>query len=163
MNDRIAAASYKSLAVDQDRSNVTELKILSFRGFPVGWHYGEGVPFDNRVIQRANAWNRAAQALNFGRTGAFPGLSGEIVVTVYWRNEYLETSFEPDGTVTVSRERNSIVIYEEEGLTEYEARGKLVEFRDDTWNSSVSSIKSIFGTQRYEDSRVLPFVAQVAT
>lgn len=82
----------------------TERKIESFQTKQYGWHYGEGVAFERATIDRAISLHREVLCQGSFRTNAFPGLRGQVLVTVYHGNDYLEFSVEPDGTVAFLHE-----------------------------------------------------------
>jgi hypothetical protein len=105
----------------------THKKILSFRALKKGWHFGEGVPLDELKLTQAIELNREAVQLGFLRTNAFPGVDGEIRVTVYHQEHYLEFTIETDDTITYIHEIDNREIENREGLSLEEAKGEIKE------------------------------------
>ncbi len=115
--------------------NKTQGKIRQFIKLPIGWHFGEGVPPNEKTEQ--SALNMADRmALSGFRTDAFPGIDGEIMVTGYHNENYIEFTFEADGTVTFIREEGDEEIEYAENLTVREAKEHLKTFRDEIWKKS---------------------------
>jgi hypothetical protein len=61
----------------------TRKKIEGFARLPEGWHYGSGSPATARVIDLALRTEAMLRNAGYPKTDAFPGVSGEIVVTGY--------------------------------------------------------------------------------
>jgi len=91
-------------------------KIQSFAHFEAGWSFGEGVVFAKNTVDKATQLAKTAHTLGFHETDAFPGLNGEVMVTVYQGNEYWEFTLEPTETITFVYERDEETITYEEGL-----------------------------------------------
>lgn len=91
-------------------------KIQSFAHFEAGWSFGEGVAFAKNTLNKATQLAKTAHTLGFQETDAFPGLNGEVMVTVYQGNEYWEFTLEPTETITFVYERDEETITYEEGL-----------------------------------------------
>lgn len=91
-------------------------KIQSFAHFEAGWSFGEGVAFAQITLAKAVQLAKTAHMLGFHETDAFPGLKGEIMVTVYQGNEYWEFTLEPAETIIFVYERDDETITYEEGL-----------------------------------------------
>ncbi|MGE5446246.1 MAG: hypothetical protein ACM3SR_16895 [Ignavibacteriales bacterium] len=73
-------------------------------------------------------------------TDAFPGTNGEIMLTVYYHNYYLEFTIEPSRHITFYREMDRVEISYQEGLSIENAKTKIMEFWNEIWKSSVYSI-----------------------
>jgi hypothetical protein len=94
----------------------TIAKIQSFSDFARGWSFGEGVPFAPSILLKATQLIKTAHVLGFQETDVFPGLNGEVMVTIYLGADYWEFTIEPDETVTFAYERDDETILYEEGL-----------------------------------------------
>lgn len=70
-----------------------EDKILSFKSLKKGWHFGEGVEFNESIIQKAILLNTEAKKAGY-RTNAFPGINGEVQVTCSFYELSLEFTIE---------------------------------------------------------------------
>jgi len=138
-----------------DRISQTAQKIENFRQLPVGWHFGSGVPPTGDTIQKAIALNRVAAQVGFTKTNAFPGVDGEIQITLYDDSVYLEFTIESDGTITFVYEHDNKEILYKEKLSLDEAVRKIQELRGATWVSSELFIDSIT-TPIKGGSQVLP-------
>lgn len=149
-----------------DIPNPTIGKVYNFKNLKDGWHYGEGISFQNSTIDNAISLIKQAVKLAFYATDAFPGLDGEIMCTIYFRDHYLEFIIESDGSITFVREEGDEEVCYQEGLSLQDAKEKIKEFRNETWNIYESSIQNIIMTHENTDSRVLhsgtPEVCQVS-
>ncbi len=130
----------------------TERKIRGFKKLENGWHYGEGVAFEQSILDNAIALHQEVIHWAFFETDAFPGLNGEVVFTIYFDKHYLEFTLEPDDSVTFYQEKNGEEIYYQEGLSFQEAKVKIREFRKRVWRESESSTRYTM-TTGYVDFR----------
>jgi hypothetical protein len=88
-------------------SHPTEEKIFNFSLLKAGWNYGEGEDFSNEAIREAMELHREIIFRGFSRTDAFPGLDGEIQVTIYEGEHYFAFEREKIGTWSVTHEVNN--------------------------------------------------------
>jgi hypothetical protein len=95
---------------------ITVEKIQRFADFEVGWSFGEGVAFAQNTLNKAIQLAKTAYTLGFQETDAFPGLNGEVMITVYQDNEYWEFTLQPAETITFVYERDDETVTYEEGL-----------------------------------------------
>jgi hypothetical protein len=94
--------------------NPTIEKIQSFATYQSGWSFGEGVQFSENTVSKGIQLAKIAHTLGFYETDAFPGLSGEVMLTVYQGNEYWEFILHPDETLTFVYEKDEETkVYEE--------------------------------------------------
>jgi hypothetical protein len=132
----ISTNIYTEFSVELAASADTATKILSFGQLPVGWHYGEGGPINRNIINTAIAlfwqffWPR------FTDTDAFPGVDGEIMVTAYEGNHYVEVIVEADGTMSLTHEFEDEEMCALERRTPEEVSHKLAEVVGEIWNTS---------------------------
>jgi hypothetical protein len=94
-----------------DAMSDTPEKIISFGELPAGWHYGNGGPIDDAVIDIALDlyWHLALN--HFTHTDAFPGADGEIQLTAYHTASdgtryYIGIIIEPTGQLSLVYEIN---------------------------------------------------------
>ncbi len=139
MND----THFRFVLQEEPSYHKTHKKILGFKSLKKGWHFGEGIPPEESRLTQSIELNREAVNLGFLRTNAFPGVDGEIRVTVYHQKHYLEFTIETDDTVTYIHEVDNQEIEYETGLSFEEAKGKIKAFREKEWNLSETSIGSI--------------------
>ncbi len=141
-------------------SHPTIEKIYDFQKLEKGWSYGEGIPFQESILDDAVSLIKEAIKFAFYTTDAFPGLDGEIMCTVYYHEHYLEFIIESDRSVTFSREKDGEEICYQEGLLLQDAKDKIKGFWQETWNTtSESSIQSIIMTHDLEGSTAWRSVA----
>lgn len=124
--------------------NDTEEKILGFGFLEKGWCYLEGVSIEKHMINRAIELTRLAVSYHL-QTGAFPGLNGEILVTIYHGKHCLEFTLEPSDTVTYAHMEDEHEHAYIEKLSFSQAKKLLTEFAS-TCHKSASSIKTITTT-----------------
>ena len=138
-----------------DRIRQTAEKISGFKQLQNGWHYGEGAPPTDETVNVALALNQEAAAVGFTKTNAFPGIEGEIQVTIYHGPAYLEFTIEPNGRIALVREHDQQEIESEENLSLSSALAKIRSLKGLLWVLSESSIRSTT-TQTPELLRVWP-------
>src|SRR5258708_5865109 len=88
----------------------TEQKISRFKSLKKGWHYGEGVLIHDQAVQEAISVHHELVLRGFYETNAFPGLDGEIQITVYEDSDYFSFEREPSGDWIISHEQNGTEI-----------------------------------------------------
>lgn len=137
----------------------TVAKIQQFKKLSHGWHYGRGVAPSEETARSAGRLLIQSFALGFKETDAFPGVDGEIQLTVYQGKSYLEFTIESSGRVTAVHEEDGIEKEYAENLSFDEAVVKLKEFNNRIWKSSGLSITTILTAAR-ENSRALPLRTQ---
>jgi len=141
--------------------NATKDKILAFSNLGKDWHFGEGVPPTKEILKQAVSLSDRIAISGF-RSNAFPGVDGEIMVTVYHGKNYLEFTFEADGTVTFVREKDETEIAYEEKLTFDQAKNRLNAFgAEKIWKSLSGLSTANIMTQQEKRSiasplRILP-------
>lgn len=111
-------------------------KIRSFQDIPVGWCYGEGATFQPGIIDSATKLHSYALSKGFFETDAFPGVNGEIRITLYKDKYYLEFTIENNESITFAHEKDDNEVLYKENIT-YDDALKLIDFFwDEIWNSS---------------------------
>lgn len=139
----IEAAAYATSLVHYPQGpalrHPTEARIRGFGDLEEGWHYGEGVPFDSAILDKAVALNSQAVGSGLPETAAFPGLNGEVMVTVCDSDHYLEFIIERSGTVTFTKEVGDRELGHEERLTFEEAQARLRRHGMASWRQYDSS------------------------
>lgn len=94
----------------------TNDKLWSFVALPVGWHYGQGAAPSIELISLLVEINNQVYRLGFPKTDAFPGINGNLMLTIYYGEHLIDLTVEPNGrTCTYSYEKNGEeVAYEED-------------------------------------------------
>jgi len=134
----------------------TLLKIAEFATLESGWCYGEGIHIQKQTQFQAQELFVALFSNGIEKTDAFPGLSGEIRVTGYKNEHYLELTIEGPDCVTFLYEQNDDEFEYNENLTILQAKHKVKETIakiNSCQSLSDRSIKSI-GTSRKGDFKV---------
>ena len=91
-------------------------KIKSFQSYTKGWNFGEGQEFNKKIIKKAIDLVEFSHDCGFQEMDAFPGLNGEIMVTLYLDCEYWEFTIESEKSVTFVYEYDDEVILYKEKL-----------------------------------------------
>lgn len=141
----------------------TVRKIRGFAQLKTGWHYGEGIPFEQSILNNAIALNREAIRSGFLETDTFPGLNGEVVLAIYFADHYLEFIIEPNGSITFYYEKGDEEIAYQEGLPLQDAKEKIRQFRAEKWIASDSLTGRITTTPEGLDLTVSPLGIPDAT
>lgn len=140
--------------LEPDSLSKTDHTIKEFMFLPVGWHYGDGGPISGSVCVTAFELNRYAVEMGLSVTEAFPGINGEIMVSIYPKGHVLDFTIYPNGLIRFRHEINDEEVESEDNLTWIGALQKLNKFGNGTWNSSDSPTPSIsVGNQ--ENSKTL--------
>lgn len=138
----------------KNQINATEKKINSFRNLPVGWHYGSGIAPLAKVLDLAIKLNQWAGSMGFEATDAFPGIDGEVMLTVYDGDIYLEFSIEVDGSINYIREEGDKEIDSKEKISLHQAINYIKKIGLSKWRLSVQSTRNTM-IQGRKDSREL--------
>jgi hypothetical protein len=132
----------------------TEKKLIKFLSLPEGWHFGEGKSASEAVYDAALDLYRAMQKLNFDDTDTFPGVNGEILLEMYFGDDTLEFTIQPDTSVIFKQETHNKCVKYIKGLSQEEAKTILRNFwASRTWNLSDLSVKPSIGQAEGEDSQ----------
>jgi len=102
---------------------------------PNGWHYGDGVPPSQAVVGLALDLQVHAAIIGLMETDAFLGTNGEVRVTIYVHQIYLEFTVEPDGTISFVREDRGIETNYRPAISIDEARSILSDTGRELWAS----------------------------
>jgi hypothetical protein len=114
-------------------------KIDEYVALPVGWHYGEGVPMDQTIIDGIR--DLGYYAALFGlKADAFPLLSGGCSVAFYSGDDRMEILIDPVGPPTMVWEHGKGFDFTEEPPFALEtmenAKSCLLRFSGRSWFSS---------------------------
>ncbi|MCG8026416.1 MAG: hypothetical protein N0E59_08885 [Candidatus Thiodiazotropha taylori] len=112
-----------------DQSKTEEI-IRSFGDLEPGWDYGTGVPSPQRIVFQALAIVSAFTSNGVLVTDAFPGTDGEIVVSGYLDDNYLEFVVTLNDGIEYCRESNDVEVDEATNLTHRDAYKKIKEFME---------------------------------
>jgi hypothetical protein len=95
-----------------------------------GWCYGEGCPIDRGTVSLARELDLFAAALaqDSLQTDAFPGLNGEVMLTLYRGARYAEITIRPDRLIDCFWELWGQEAGWEEGIGASRAKDSLVDF-----------------------------------
>lgn len=104
------------MASGQPSSGATA-KINSFAGLPEGWNYGRGGPIAASIIREGHRWNEILQWAGFPETDAFPGADGEIEITGYRGDHYIEVIIETNSTISIIYEMREETVLDRRNLT----------------------------------------------
>jgi len=121
------------LAETPSQLNFTDQKIQSFGNLQRGWHFGGGVAPQMPTIETALVLNRALLRNRLLITNAFPGISGEILVTGRSGSTVIELTIEPESGITLVREVADEEVFYQEGLTLEDAVKHINSLRGESW------------------------------
>jgi hypothetical protein len=131
-------------------------KINSFVSLPVGWHYGSGTAPSAGTIKVATSMHNFFVQVGLTATDAFPGINGEIMVTAYKENYYVECLIEANGNYSVIGEENKKEFAEVYNVNESKALDTLVNVVGTICNTSGFYTHGIM-TLDETNSKALPF------
>ena len=145
------------MKVLDERENPTKDKILSFLQLSPKWHFGEGVPPSQEIVNEALMIANQATLSTFN-TDSFPGIDGEIMVTVYHKEHYLEFTVETDGSVTFFREKNNQELSYRENIPFNVAIEELDRFSEEIWKNISELFTQNILIPQETNLRASPFV-----
>lgn len=104
--------------VKKDNELTIKEQLLSYSLFKNGWNFGEGVVFDDKIINLAiDLSNVLIQKFGEKRVKPFPGSNGEILIRLYFPKDYYEFIIESDKTITFIYEKNNKEIEYKDNLS----------------------------------------------
>lgn len=118
-------------------------KLGSFRHLPAGWHYGDGGPIEQRILDAAGDVLAKLALSGFEHTDTFPGACGEVMVTAYENDHYLEIIVETDCSFGLVYEVDGQEELAEERMSQEAAFKKIDEIVGVIWNTCVFYTPSI--------------------
>jgi hypothetical protein len=116
---------FKSGILYRTFSHPTVEKILRFSELEKGWNYGEGELFATDAIKAALEFHREVIFNGHSSTDAFPGLDGEIQITIYEGEHYFAFERERSGTWIFTHEKNNEEVESHTELSFENAKEKL--------------------------------------
>jgi hypothetical protein len=141
MIDSTQTSGFFLLTADSALETQTEEKIRSFGELPQGWNYGEGGPMSEEQIEVALLLLRYAAQLGWSRTNAFPGVSDEIMLTLYKGHKYyIEITINSGSDIDLVFEKDRREEMDYEGLSVERLKRKLRLIAREVWPTSASSI-----------------------
>jgi hypothetical protein len=111
-----------------------ETKIKSFANLDNGWDYGRGGPIQPTTIRLALSWSRFLRNRGLLEIDAFPGESGEIVVSADHGDHYCEVIIEPDHTISIAYDFKGKQMYYKPNMSESDARFVILGVVRQIWN-----------------------------
>lgn len=101
-------------------------KILSFKELSEGQNYSEGVLFEDNIIHKALTSLKIIP--DYYKVNAFPGIGGEIQLSICKDIKSLEITIESDESLTIVCEINNQEIFCKENLTLEETKKQIINF-----------------------------------
>ncbi len=85
-------------------------KVHGFAKLPEGWHYGEGEPVGLEIIKQAEKFLLTAEGWGIEEANAFPGIDGQVELTLYIEDKTFAFMFELDGTISIVEETRGEIV-----------------------------------------------------
>jgi hypothetical protein len=126
------------IAIAPEVQPKTLKKIETFSDLPAGWHYGKGRAASVSTVSRAKDIFTQYVQVGFLTTDAFPGKDGEIMITGYKDNFYVECTVENNGRYSVIGEKDKALIVESTYANEGQAIDAITQVALRAWNTFVS-------------------------
>lgn len=140
-------------------NNLTDtlLKIHSFDELKSGWHFGEGNGPKKETVKLAEKICQMLHVELFCRVDAFPGIWGEIQVTAYPEDFFMEFNILENGAIElVVEDKNQHELMGFDGLNLEALKRKISFFKQQIlWRSFVYFPQNIL-TKTYLDFPALP-------
>ncbi len=127
-----------------------------FKQLSVGWNFGQGVPSTPSAARSCQLIMSFVKRLKFDDIDAFPGIDGEIQLCIYLGAETLELVFEPNGTVTITLEKDDAFQCIAENVSTNKAFQILKDFKYNRCRDYTSLISSTISPQERDGFQVWP-------
>lgn len=114
-------------------------KINSISKLSDGWNYGDGTKFSSKRVTDAEKIDNLFVQLLASPTDAFPGLAGQIMVTAYKDDYYIEYTLHDDDNFSVRADKAGATICRLNYVDQAKALSKLAWLAGQIWNTSNSS------------------------
>lgn len=111
----------------------TEMKVREYARLPEGWFFGDCQGIEKETVTISLRLLREAEHLGLHDTNVFPGGDGELLLTIYHGDYYMDLMVEPDGTVDVTVERGEEELVCREGVSLLEAISEIGAFKKLVW------------------------------
>lgn len=118
----------------------TARKLAAFKNLSHGWNYGSGCPIRDNVYDCAKGLLLYINELGLSNTDAFPGSDGDVCITAYRFDHYLEVTVEVDSSISVSYEIGDNEEFFMENLSRAAAKKALLRAVGKIWGLSDLSI-----------------------
>lgn len=116
-------------------------KLRTFEALKKGWNFGEGAEISHEAISQASALVEECFENGFFELDVFPGLDGEVRLTIYKESNYYEFTVMMN-TIVYIHEKDDIEQDCQEVLTLKSAVDIIQTIRKSEWSSSEYSIQS---------------------
>lgn len=136
--------------------NNTDIKIDSFSKLEFGWSYGEGDEIDLDIVCTAKNLHNTALYYGFTETDAFAGLNGEIRITLYKDDYYLEFTINQNQTIDYIKELKGDIIESKESISISKSYEIISIFGREFCKDLSESLISNTMINDLNDSKVLP-------
>ena len=73
-----------------DAEVVTRNKLISFLDLPAGWHFGTGRAPSRKLVKLLIDVNARAFDQGFPKSDAFPGINGNVMLTLYYQDHLID-------------------------------------------------------------------------
>jgi hypothetical protein len=125
-----------SLIMTEAMTRTLTTKITSFLNLQPGWHYGDGYPSPIHVVHTALRWSAYLENLGLSDLDAFPGDSGEILLSAISGDHSIDVILEIDSTVSVAYDRRNVQQFYMPHVSEKEAREYVATLTRKIWSLS---------------------------
>lgn len=151
------ALSQKDIFKPKVKDYATD-KLSEFGRLENGWHYGEGVKFNSKILLLASQFVSFLKERGFEVIDAFPGLDGEIRITTYPFRYYFEITIESLESINlVVESAKDVEIFRNEQLSFEQLKTKILQLRDYiSWSILSESYQRIIGSEKNIDLTAWP-------
>lgn len=118
-------------------------KLEQFRNKPTGWHYGSGGPISREMLKSAKRVLDTLRLCGLTRCDVFAGADYEVLVTAYYRRNYVGITLEADGTASVTFERQDEDPEFIECANSREVKNIILKISKRIWHTSDSYTRTI--------------------
>lgn len=156
-----ATVLYSRFSADRAKlfNNLTDTfqKIRSFHELKQGWHFGEGNGPNKETVELAEKITQMLHVELFCKVDAFPGVWGEIQVTAYPEDFFMEINILENGTIElVVEDKNQHELLDFEGLNLETLKKKISFFKQQILWKSFGYFPQNILTKTFLDSPALP-------
>lgn len=141
--------------------NETEKKLNDFLSLKKGWYYGEGKSIDSKTIFIIKDLLYYVEAQGFTETDTFPGLNGDVRLTIYYNEYYIEITLDENCIFLLTIEKNDNEIISDKKFNETEIKKEINTYGKKLIWDTLDSSTSATMIQDGEDFKVWDFLTHL--
>lgn len=150
MNAPILASDFRF--AESEAATAVQKKIQSFGQLSVGWHFGQGGPIGEEVIEISLLVYDHCVSLGLFSIDAFAGANGEILITLHRSEVFIEVIVQSPSQFILAEERDNEEVSRLEATSPKEVVQWLNRTAESIWNISAGFTQTTTIQKRSDSS-----------